>query len=55
MPEIDSYGHGDFSWVDLCTEEPDKAKEFYSALFGLAFHDEREGDQVVYTLGLKGR
>jgi len=54
MPEVDGYVHGDFSWVDLCTEEPDKAKEFYSALFGLTFHDELEGSQVVYTLGLKG-
>ena len=54
MPEVNGYVHGDFSWVDLCTEAPDKAKVFYSALFGLAFHDEREGDQVVYTLGLKG-
>jgi len=54
MPEIEGYAHGDFSWVDLCTEEPDKAREFYSALFGLSFHDEFEGDQVVYTLGLKG-
>ena len=54
MPEIEGYAHGDFSWIDLCTEEPDKAREFYSALFGLTFHDEFEGDQVVYTLGLKG-
>ncbi len=54
MPETDSYVHGDFSWVDLCTEEPDKAKAFYSALFGLNFHDELEGSQVVYTLGMKG-
>ena len=54
MPEIEGYAHGEFSWVDLCTEETDKAREFYSALFGLTFHDELEGDQVVYTLGLKG-
>ena len=24
MPEIDGYAHGDFSWVDSCTEESDK-------------------------------
>ena len=54
MPEINGYAHGDFSWVDLCTEEPDQAKAFYSALFGLSFHDELEGSQMVYTLGLKG-
>ena len=54
MPEIEGYGHGDFSWVDLCTEEPDKAKEFYSELFGLTFRDEYDGSEAVYTLGLKG-
>lgn len=53
MPEVDGYVHGDFSWVDLCTEEPDKAKAFYSSLFGLTFRDEHDGSQVVYTLGLK--
>ncbi|WP_419849347.1 VOC family protein [Candidatus Poriferisocius sp.] len=53
MPEVDGYAHGDFSWVDLCTEEPDKAKAFYSSLFGLTFRDEHDGSQVVYTLGLK--
>ncbi len=53
MSEQLSYTHGEFSWVDLATEETDKARDFYSALFGLTFRDELEGDEVVYTLGLK--
>ncbi len=54
MPEVTSYKHGDFSWVDLCTDEPHKAKAFYSELFSLEFRDEHQDDQVVYTVGLKG-
>ena len=53
MPERDSYAHGEFNWVDLCADDPAKAKEFYSALFGLSFLDETDDSGNVYTLGLK--
>ena len=53
MPERDSYAHGEFNWTDLCADDPESAKEFYSALFGLSFLDETDESGNVYTLGLK--
>ena len=53
MPERESYNHGVFNWTDLCVDDPERAKEFYAALFGLSFLDETDAHGNVYSLGQK--
>lgn len=41
---------GQFCWWDLSTTNPEKAKEFYSALFGWTPRDIPVGEGAVYTM-----
>jgi predicted enzyme related to lactoylglutathione lyase len=34
MPNIDKHAPGSFSWIELATEDPDGARNFYTKLFG---------------------
>lgn len=52
MAERDSYPHGAFNWVDLCTGDTDRAKSFYGPLFGVTFTDPTEDNP--YMVALKG-
>ncbi|MDQ4024988.1 MAG: VOC family protein [Actinomycetota bacterium] len=39
MPQVSSYPHGTFCWVELSTTDPEAAKRFYSDLFGWVAED----------------
>ncbi|WP_051619623.1 VOC family protein [Haematomicrobium sanguinis] len=50
MPERSSYQEGVPCWVDLQATDVDKAKEFYSGLFGWDFEELDGGDGMKYNL-----
>src|SRR5262245_32792640 len=50
MTEITAYQHGQPSWADLSTPDPDGGRAFYSALFGWEANDVPAGEGVVYTM-----
>lgn len=50
MPTIHEFPHGRFSWVDLMTLDPLKAKTFYSGLFGWTFVDLDTDAGKPYTM-----
>lgn len=41
---------GEFCWWDLSTNDPSKAKDFYSKLFGWTARDIPVGEGMVYTM-----
>lgn len=43
------YPEGLFGWVDLSTSDMDKAKDFYTELFGWTAHDQPLPDGMAYT------
>lgn len=51
--KMEKYAHGTFNWIDLATHDLDKAKAFYSELFGWSSQD-NDTDQGVYTMFFKG-
>jgi uncharacterized protein len=50
MGERTSYAPGTFSWVDLQTDDLDRAKSFYRDLFGWDYDDIPIGDGAVYSM-----
>jgi predicted enzyme related to lactoylglutathione lyase len=50
MGERTSYPPGTFSWVDLQTDDLDRAKSFYADLFGWSYDDIPIGDDSVYSM-----
>ena len=47
----DNYPHGLFSWADLSSPDPERAKEFYSGLFGWEGEDQHDPDgNYIYTM-----
>ncbi len=55
MPEVE-FQAGTFCWVDNTSNDPGKAKEFYSGLFGWDLEDFPIDDKQTYTMArLSGR
>jgi len=54
MGERTEYAPGTFSWVDLATPDPGKAKSFYSRIFGWEAEDSPAGEGRVYTMLRQG-
>lgn len=50
MHEVKEYPDGVFSWVDLTTSDPEKAKVFYQGLFGWEFEDVPTDMGSMYTM-----
>lgn len=51
MQEVTKYPNATFGWVDLATSEPEKAKTFYTALFGWDASDTHTPDgEYIYTM-----
>ena len=50
MPEMTSYPHGTFSWVELSTTDVTAAKAFYSGLFGWETEDTPVPGGGLYTM-----
>jgi predicted enzyme related to lactoylglutathione lyase len=50
MGERTSYPVGTFSWVDLQTDDLDRAKSFYGDLLGWSYGDVPIGDGAVYSM-----
>lgn len=50
MPEISSYPHGTFCWVELSTTHLDAGKSFYSDLFGWEVADTPVPGGGTYTM-----
>ena len=48
--EVTSYPHGTFSWIDLVTNDLDKAIAFYEALFGWTHTKEPAGPNDIYVM-----
>jgi len=56
MPNIDTHPPGDFTWVELGTNNQSAAKDFYTGLFGWQADDIPMGPGESYTIfRLKGR
>ena len=49
MARLETFNHGQFSWVDLMGPDADAAKEFYGALFGWSHVDFPTDQGGVYT------
>jgi len=49
MARLETFNHGQFSWVDLMAPDADAAKEFYGALFGWSHVDFPTDQGGVYT------
>ena len=49
MAKLESYEHGQFSWVDLMTLDASVAKKFYATLFGWSHVDYPTDQGGVYT------
>ncbi|HET7265619.1 MAG TPA: VOC family protein [bacterium] len=43
------YQHGEFSWVQLGTNDPAASRRFYGGLFGWQFNDMPAGPNMTYT------
>jgi uncharacterized protein len=50
MSKVTSYPPGTFCWVDLVTDDQEKAKAFYSGLFGWEAEDKPVKDVGYYSL-----
>lgn len=50
MPKITKYVPGTFCWADLATPDAQKAKTFYTNLFGWTFTDTPVGPGMTYTM-----
>ena len=50
MGERTSYPPGTFSWVDLNTDDQERAKAFYAALFAWQYEDIPIGEGMVYSM-----
>ncbi len=52
MSEFETYAPGTPSWVDLASTDADRAKEFYSGLFGWSASDPGPdaGGYAMFTL-----
>ena len=50
MHVVKEYPDSVFSWVDLATTDPDKAKDFYHGLFGWEFEDRPTDMGTVYSM-----
>lgn len=50
MPHIQGHELGDFCWFELGTNDQNRAKEFYSELFGWTVRDSPMGPDAVYTV-----
>ena len=50
MFEVTKYPHGTFSWADCSSSDPDKSKQFYSAVMGWAIDDLPLGEGMAYTM-----
>ncbi len=49
MSERSEYPHGSFCWVELAAQDAEKAKQFYTGLFGWEAEDSEAGEGGVYT------
>ena len=49
----ESYENGVFSWVDLATNDPEAAKQFYAKLFSWNFQDVPVEGGVPYSMAFK--
>ena len=50
MSEMTEYKPGTFCWPELVASDVDKAKEFYSKLFGWDIKDNPMGEDMVYSM-----
>ena len=50
MPEMTEYPSGSPSWADLLARDGQKAKDFYTGLFGWTYDDHPAGPDQVYTI-----
>ena len=50
MSEVTEYVPGTFCWPELVASDVDKAKEFYSKLFGWDIKDNPIGEDMVYSM-----
>ena len=50
MPAMTEYPSGSPSWADLLAHDGQKAKDFYTALFGWTYDDHPVGPEMVYTM-----
>jgi uncharacterized protein len=56
MRERTSHPPGAFSWVDLSTNDTDRAKAFYAGLFGCEYEHPPVGEEGTDTIcGLGGK
>ena len=54
MARFDSYEPGSFSWVDLMAKDAERARRFYSALFGWTYTLEEDQQGGHYTMFSSG-
>lgn len=54
MAETPAHAPGTFCWVELGSTDQDRAKEFYSSLFGWRADDAPMGEGATYTMFRKG-
>ena len=54
MAVFDSYKHGQFSWVDLMTPNPEASKAFYTELFGWRAVEIPTNQGGIYTQFMQG-
>ena len=50
MVKVAEHAHGDFSWVDNSSSEPEATKAFYMDLFGWSKREVPIGDGMTYTV-----
>ncbi|MEM7009059.1 MAG: VOC family protein [Thermodesulfobacteriota bacterium] len=50
MSEVTEYKPGTFCWPELVASDVDKAKEFYTKLFGWDIEDNPIGEDMVYSM-----
>jgi predicted enzyme related to lactoylglutathione lyase len=56
MSEMTEYKPGTFCWPELVAASSDRAKDFYSNLFGWSIEDVPIGSDRVYSMAsVKGR
>ena len=55
MPELDTYDHGVFSWVDVSSTDFEGTLKFYSDMFGWEIQRGREEFGGYSMASLKGR
>jgi hypothetical protein len=50
MSKVEAYPPGTFAWADLTAQDTEKAKQFYSQLFGWESEDIPVSEGMVYTI-----